>query len=111
MYPEDFTTKDGKLFWTLPKRYPLALKFNFKEEMHLKFIKSYARLFCRIWGLDEKLLAKTDFQSILESIKIKPFKPKDSEIEEIRKQVEKENKKEDEVEEEEEEVDEEEIKK
>ena len=28
VYPLDFVTKEGKLFWTLPKRPPIPIEFD-----------------------------------------------------------------------------------
>lgn len=90
IYPLDFITKDGKPFWTLPKRPPVAVKFDLNEKLHADYLKSYARLLARIWGLDESQWKDFDYASKLNTVTIAPFKPKDSAAESIKKAVEKE---------------------
>lgn len=33
-YPLNTKTKEGSLFWTLPKRPPKEIEFNGKDELH-----------------------------------------------------------------------------
>jgi ubiquitin-activating enzyme E1-like protein 2 len=48
-YPLDHKLEDSSPFWKLPKRPPYAIKFDIKNELHLKFIKSCARLYADIY--------------------------------------------------------------
>lgn len=77
VYPLDHKTKDGTLFWTLPKRPPVALEFSQKEKLHLDFIKAYAKLLSKVWGLNEETI---DLKTVLEKAPVKKFVPKDSAI-------------------------------
>ena len=88
VYPLDFATKDGKLFWTLPKRPPVALDFQ-PETLCLKFVESFARLNSRVWGLAEEVLDRDALIAQLEKEVVEPFQPKDSAAAQIRKEVEK----------------------
>lgn len=94
VYPLDFKTKEGKLFWTLPKRPPGPRQFSLADPLDSKYIDSYARLLCRIWGLEEKLPEGGALQEVLDKVPIEPFKPKDSDAAKIKKDVEKMEKKE-----------------
>ena len=94
VYPLDFKTKEGKLFWTLPKRPPGASQFSLDDPLDAKFIDSFARLLCRVWGVNEKLPEGNGLKEVLDKVTIEPFKPKDSEIAKIQKDVEKMEKKE-----------------
>jgi ubiquitin-activating enzyme E1 len=93
VYPLDHKTKDGKLFWTLPKRPPTARQFDLNDPLDAKFLDSYARLLCRIWGLNDALPHGEELRKVVEAVKIEPFKPKDSDVEKIKKDVEKMEKK------------------
>lgn len=44
VYPLDAVTKDGNLFWTLPKRPPQAIEFDKTNDLHCTFITSMACL-------------------------------------------------------------------
>ena len=99
VYPLDWKTKEGKFFWTLPKRPPTIKEFSFDDPIDLKFIESYSKLLCRIWGVDETLPSKNDLKQILNDVYIEPFKAKDSQVQKIKKDVEKIEKKEQNLEE------------
>lgn len=43
-YPLDAKTKDGNLFWTLPKRPPTAIEFNVNDPIHINAIAALASL-------------------------------------------------------------------
>ena len=51
VYPLDKQKKDGSLFWTLPKRPPKNLNFDFNNKLHSQFIKDYSFMLCKIWGI------------------------------------------------------------
>ena len=45
MYPEDAKNeKDGSKFWSGPKRFPQAVKFDANNAAHINFIVSMANL-------------------------------------------------------------------
>lgn len=73
VYPLDFVTKEGKLFWTLPKRPPIAIEFNTKEKLHMDFIKAYTYLLGKVWGLTKDKPEDIDYESILSEVKVEPF--------------------------------------
>jgi ubiquitin-activating enzyme E1 len=93
VYPLDHKTKDGKLFWTLPKRPPVPRTFDLADPIDAKFIDSYAKLLCRIWGLSDKLPEAAGLKAAVDAVPIEPFKPKDSDMAKIKKDVEKMEKK------------------
>ena len=101
VYPLDFKTKEGKMFWTLPKRPPVHINFDLKDKLHKEFTIAFSRLYARIWSLeDEKDFKEFDYGKVTEKIILPSFVPKDSEIENIKKQVEKNDKKDEEKEDE-----------
>lgn len=51
VYPLDKKKKDGKLFWTLPKRPPKEINFDFNDKLHKDFIVYYSLLLSKIWGI------------------------------------------------------------
>ncbi len=85
VYPLDHKNKEGKLFWTLPKRPPTAVIFDIDNKLHKEFIESYSYLWANIWGFDKD--KKADYKAIIDKIKIEPFKPKDSEAKKIKQDV------------------------
>lgn len=89
VYPLDFITKDGKLFWTLPKRPPIPLEFSTDNEVDMKFLQSFARLQARIWGIPEEFPTIEKVKEIIKGVTIEPFKPKDSASANIKQAVEK----------------------
>jgi ubiquitin-activating enzyme E1 len=89
VYPLDFKNKEGKLFWTLPKRPPVALDFSLGNPVDRKFLESYSRLLSRIWGVEEKALGQEEANGVVGQMVFEEFKPKDSAIKKIQKDVEK----------------------
>ena len=64
-YPLDKVTKDGKLFWTQPKRPPVEIKFNSNDELHIRFIVSFSCLLAKIHSIaipDEKNIRSKEIQ-------------------------------------------------
>ncbi|CAK77506.1 unnamed protein product (macronuclear) [Paramecium tetraurelia] len=51
-YPEDAKTKDGNLFWTMPKRPPKAIQFDPENEIHQQFVSTFAFLRAKMFGLE-----------------------------------------------------------
>ena len=51
VYPRDSTTRDGKPFWTLPKRPPRGLVLDESDPLHQAFIVSAASLRAREFGI------------------------------------------------------------
>ena len=52
VYPIDFKTKDGNLFWTLPKRPPSPLVFDPANKLHSDFVAAMACLQATIFKVD-----------------------------------------------------------
>ena len=52
VYPLDKKKKDGKLFWTLPKRPPKEVNFDYSNQLHKEFIQYYSFLLSKIWGIE-----------------------------------------------------------
>lgn len=51
-YPLDAKTKEGKLFWTLPKRPPNAITFDVLNEAHVNAVASMACLRAKVFGIE-----------------------------------------------------------
>lgn len=107
VYPLDSKTKEGNLFWTLPKRPPVPLEFDKKNPLHQQFIASIACLRATIFFIDipTKKPRTDEFrQECAENasfFKPDPFKPNDEKAKEIQAQVNKAGNKDEEQEEEE----------
>jgi ubiquitin-activating enzyme E1 len=50
-YPLDCKTKDGKLFWSLPKRPPTVVEFNINDPIHCSVITAIACLRAKIYKI------------------------------------------------------------
>lgn len=51
-YPLDKKTKDGKLFWSQPKRPPVAIDYDQNHSLSNMFIVSYACLYARVNNIE-----------------------------------------------------------
>jgi len=113
VYPLDRKTKDGNLFWSLPKRPPTPVEFDQKNMLHCTFIASMACLRATVWHIEipgEKHRSD-DFRlycgEAASSFKPPEFIPNDEKAKEIEQSVEKEGKKDEAAEEEKKEEEEE----
>lgn len=52
VYPLDAKTKEGNLFWSLPKRAPKAIDFDKNNMLHCSFIVAMACLRANIFHID-----------------------------------------------------------
>lgn len=52
VYPLDAKTKEGTLFWSLPKRAPTPLIFDKEDKMHNTFISSLACLRAKMFFVE-----------------------------------------------------------
>jgi ubiquitin-activating enzyme E1 len=94
-YPLDHKTKDGKPFWSLPKRAPIALKFSADNEVHAKFIAAAACLRATIFNIEIPFKVPRDQDSIKKmanianefSDEVPEFKLDKSKIEAIKAEV------------------------
>ena len=81
VYPIDFKDKNGKLFWSLPKRPPTAFIFDLDNELCFDFVKNYTILLARVSGLKLKEeLLKEDFNIVLQKFTVPEFKLKESDL-------------------------------
>ena len=95
VYPLDFKDKKGKLFWTLPKRPPTEFHFDVEEKLCIDFITHYSGLLARVSGIKYKELpTKKQIVTYLKDFKVPEFKLKESDLKEIKKEVDKEEGKE-----------------
>eukprot|EP00890_Picochlorum_soloecismus_P002580 jgi/Picsp_1/3322/NSC_06161-R1_ubiquitin-activating enzyme e1 len=51
-FPEDARTSTGALFWSAPKRFPTAIKFDAKDPSHAAFIQAAAILKAQVYQLE-----------------------------------------------------------
>jgi ubiquitin-activating enzyme E1 len=48
IFPEDYVDKEGRAFWSGPKRAPRAIVFSVEEQLHVLYVYSYACLLAHI---------------------------------------------------------------
>lgn len=70
LFPADYRDKDGNLFWTSPKRPPVALPFDKSNEEHIKFVVNAVQLLSQVFPPQEKFLDK-DVKELINQMKIK----------------------------------------
>ena len=117
VYPLDTKTKDGKAFWTAPKRPPHPIEFDPENEMHANFIAASACLNAVInrsspkiaipYSQSRKMESKLDMAKKAAAFKVKEFVPDESEAKHIKSMVEKEENDKEQNDEEEDKVEEE----
>lgn len=89
VYPLDSKTKEGTLFWTLPKRPPAPCNFDKTNPIHQKFVASLACLRATIFHIEipSKNPRSEDFRKEVadnaEYFKPKAFVPNDAKAKEI----------------------------
>lgn len=54
-FPADHMTEQGILFWSAPKRPPVAIEFDINNEMHNLFIYSAAKLYKNAFGIEGEI--------------------------------------------------------
>lgn len=71
MYPINHKTKEGTLFWTLPKRPPVIQELNVDNPFHLSFVISAASLRAAVFGIKCPIDIKSpkNRQKLIDSIK------------------------------------------
>jgi len=73
--------KDGsKPFWTFPKRAPTPLMFNLSNDLHLGFVATLASAAAALLGLEEGDSKPEALRTLLGSVKVSPFLPKNKTI-------------------------------
>ena len=96
VYPLDKKDKDGKLFWSLPKRPPKALEFDTSNELHQDMIAAYACLVAVMHNVKiphdkpRDREAKIKMAQLATEFKVEPFKLDESAIKEMQDMVDKE---------------------
>ena len=93
-YPLDKKDKDGKLFWTLPKRPPIALDYSIKDQLCIDFISSYSCLIANMFNIkipynnprDEK--SKIDMTIKTEKMKVEDFIPNELKAKQLENEIE-----------------------
>lgn len=50
-FPEDAVTSTGSLFWSAPKRFPRAVKFDAADSAHASFAQAAAILRAEVYGI------------------------------------------------------------
>ena len=95
VYPLDKKDKDGKLFWSLPKRPPKAVDFNKDDELHQDMIAAYACLIATMYAVKiphenpRDRDAKAKMALLASEQDVKPFEVDEGAIKEIESLVEK----------------------
>lgn len=96
VYPIDKQTKEGRPFWSLPKRPPTAVVFDPSIEMHQNMIASFSCLLAKMYGVKIPYDKPRSKESKLEmaqkasKIEVPAFVPNDQKATEIESQVDKE---------------------
>lgn len=99
VYPLDAKTKDGSLFWSLPKRAPAPVKFDMKNELHCMYISAMACLRATIFKIEIPSKAprsdefRKDVGMMATQFKVPDFVPNEAKAAEIQKSVAKTDKK------------------
>ena len=98
-YPLDKKDKDGKLFWSLPKRAPKIYDFDENDENCVNFVVSYAILLANMFNIkipfdNNKLRTKEikkEMIDVVKNYKIKEFVPDEKKAKMIENEVENKN--------------------
>ena len=93
-YPLDKKDKNGKLFWTLPKRPPISLDYSIDDQLCTDFISAYACLMANMFNIkipyenprDPK--SKKDMIIKTKNMVVEEFKPNELKAKEIENEVE-----------------------
>lgn len=100
VYPLDAKTKDGNLFWSLPKRPPVPADFDPTNPLHIQFITSMACLRANVFKIElpSKTPRTEEFRKevglMASQFKVPEFIPNDEKAKEIQASVQKEVKEE-----------------
>ena len=96
VYPLDKVTKEGRPFWSLPKRPPKAQVFDQANSIHRNFIAAYACLMANMYEIKNPYEAprseeaKIEMAKIAATVEVKEFKPNEAKAKEIESAVDKE---------------------
>jgi len=93
-YPLDFKTKEGRPFWSLPKRPPTEITFDPNNLLHASFITACACLRANVFNIPipndaRKDSGKLKIAAEAAQVKVPDFKPSDEKSKEINSEVKK----------------------
>lgn len=89
VYPLDAKTKDGNLFWSLPKRAPVPAVYDPTNSLHIQFITSMACLRANVFKIEipSKTPRTEEFRKeiglLADKFKVPEFVPNDEKAKEI----------------------------
>ena len=92
-YPFDKMTKEGKPFWSSPKRLPFEMNFDKGDALHQTFLVACATLTAKIYGIQPPKDLRKDWESKAKlamksmEIDVPDFKPDKRKAEAIAKEV------------------------
>ena len=93
-YPLDKKDKNGKLFWTLPKRPPISLDYSIDDQLCTDFISAYACLMANMFNIKipydnpRDIKSKKDMILKTKNMTVEEFKPNELKAKEIENEVE-----------------------
>ena len=93
-YPLDKKDKNGKLFWTLPKRPPIPLQYSIDDQLCIDFISAYACLTANMFNIKipyknpRDIDSKKDMISKTKNIQVEEFVPNDLKAKELENEIE-----------------------
>ena len=93
-YPLDKKDKNGKLFWTLPKRPPISLDYSIDDQLCTDFISAYACLMANMFNIKipydnpRDIISKKDMILKTKNMTVEEFKPNELKAKEIENEVE-----------------------
>jgi hypothetical protein len=93
VYPLDTKTKEGTLFWSLPKRPPTPTAFDKTDLLHCTFIASLACLRANVFFIElpTKTPRTEEFKKhcgeIASHVKVAEFKPNEAKAKEIQAEI------------------------
>lgn len=96
VYPEDKLNKDGRPFWSLPKRPPRPVDFDPTCEMHQHVVSAFACLYATVYGVKiphdkpRSKEAKEEIAKLAATFEQPQFVPNDQKATEIASEVDKE---------------------
>ena len=96
-YPIDKKDKDGKLFWSLPKRPPEVDVFDYKDEVCQDYIAAYGCLIANMFNIKipydnpRNRKAKMEMAEQVKDVVVEEFKPNALKAKEIENEVENNN--------------------
>eukprot|EP01128_Nolandella_sp_AFSM9_P004178 TRINITY_DN1830_c0_g1_i1.p1 TRINITY_DN1830_c0_g1~~TRINITY_DN1830_c0_g1_i1.p1 ORF type:complete len:1025 (+),score=229.32 TRINITY_DN1830_c0_g1_i1:40-3114(+) len=75
-YPSDFKDKDGKLFWSAPRRFPVARPFDSADPQHLQFVVHSAALYAQVYNITPTITDLEKIRAIAAAVPIPEYQIK-----------------------------------